>query len=71
MPYSFLHIAALRNDIESATAYLEGGGQDKVHLWEGIDPRKALIDPIEVDERDDQVQWSLTYRHGTGKHRTI
>jgi hypothetical protein len=54
MPYSLLHIAALRNDIENATKLLDGGGEDLIHVWESQD-RKATIDAIEVDIRDDQV----------------
>jgi len=54
MPYSFLHIAALRNDCDSATAYLEGGGEDKVHVWESQERGQNTIEPIDVDVRDDQ-----------------
>lgn len=36
MPYSFLHIAALRNDVNGAIKYLEGGDKDEVHVWPGM-----------------------------------
>lgn len=55
MPYSLLHISALRNDINAATDYLEGGAPDTIHVWEDQDKRLATVDAIEVDVRDDQV----------------
>jgi ankyrin repeat protein len=54
MPYSFLHIAALRNDIDSARKHIEGGGPDTVHVWDGMPSTKITIDPIDVDVRDHQ-----------------
>jgi hypothetical protein len=98
MPYSFLHVAAMRNDSDSAIKYLEGGGEDSVHVWPGkqgrtwhgtqcerfvplifpstqsilppfnsdhvctvrkiagADEKKAVVEPIHVDQRDMQVR---------------
>ena len=51
MPYSFLHIAALRNDITGARGYIEGGLTDNVHVWKDSPPGKLTVDQIDVDVR--------------------
>ena len=53
MPYSLLHVASLRNDVNAARKYIEGGMPDTVHVWEGCESR-LTIDAIDVDVRDHQ-----------------
>jgi len=54
MPYSFLHVAAMRNDWEKAKQLIDGEAPDDVHVWRNmpVEKRNSNLDPIFVDERD-------------------
>ncbi len=54
MPYSFLHVAALRNDVVKAQQLIDGEAKDDVHVWRNmpLEMRDKNFDPIFVDERD-------------------
>ena len=54
MPYSFLHVAAMRNDVTKAEQLIDGEAPDDVHVWKGqpIESRGGDLNPIFVDERD-------------------
>jgi hypothetical protein len=54
MPYSFLHIAALRNDVVKAQLLIDGEAPDDVHVWKSqpIEHRGGNFIPVFVDERD-------------------
>ena len=54
MPYSFLHIAALRNDVVKAQQLIDGEAPDDVHVWKSqpIEHRGGNFIPAFVDERD-------------------
>jgi hypothetical protein len=51
MPYSFLHVAAMRNDVEKAAQLINGMAPDDVHVWKGmpIEMRNRNLDPVFVD----------------------
>ena len=51
MPYSFLHIAAMRNDVEKAERLINGEAPDDVHVWKSmpLEMQNRNLDPVFVD----------------------
>mmetsp|Transcript_39437 Transcript_39437/g.61481 ORF Transcript_39437/g.61481 Transcript_39437/m.61481 type:complete len:284 (+) Transcript_39437:60-911(+) len=67
MPYSFLHIAAIRNDVQKAQALILGGGPDEIHVWEKMPEEQPVQDPVHVDERD-HTGWTPLMTAATHGH---
>ena len=51
MPYSFLHVAAMRNDVEKAEQLINGEAPDDVHVWKSmpLEMQNRNLDPVFVD----------------------
>lgn len=56
MPYSFLHIAALRNDVVKAQQLIDGEAADDVHVW-----RTSMSPGASLGER-----WALRWAPARG-----
>ena len=72
MPYSFLHVAALRNDVVKAQQLIDGEAKDDVHVWRNmpLEMRDKNFDPIFVDERD-ASGWTPLMIAALGAHRGV
>ena len=51
MPYSFLHVAAMRNDVEKAEQLINGEAPDDAHVWKSmpLEMQNRNLDPVFVD----------------------